>query len=89
MKLEATPDQEPICKVPNVFVNLMQSPAAALNSTPLVAVLLKFALLQVVPFGALLAAELDAAELTATELERLDAAALETLEELAAPPIKP
>lgn len=89
LKLEATPDQEPICSVPEAFVNLMQSPATALNSRPLVAVLLKFALLHVVPPTALLAAELEAAELTATELERLETAALETLEELAVPPIKP
>lgn len=85
LKLDATLVQEPICKVPEVFVYLMQSPATALNSTPLAAVLLKLLLLHV-PLAVLL--ELDDAELT-TELERLDDETLETLEELAVPPIKP
>jgi hypothetical protein len=46
----------------------MQSPATAANSTPLVAVLLKLLLLQVVPFDWLLATELDATELALLEL---------------------
>ena len=66
LNLEATPDQEPIRKVPDDLVNLIQSPDAAENSTPLVAALLKLALLHVPP-AILLVAALDATEL-ATEL---------------------
>lgn len=89
LKLEATPVQEPICKVPELLVYLMQSPAIAVNSTPLAAVLVKLVLLQVDPPAALLAAELDATELTATELELLETATLDEREELVVPPTKP
>lgn len=91
LKLEATPDHEPICKVPDDLVNLIQSPDTAVNSIPLAAVFVKFVLLQVVPPAVLLVAELDATELAtldATELATLDATELAT-EELAAPPTKP
>ncbi len=86
LKLEATPDQEPICKEPDNLVNLIQSPETAVNSIPLAAVLVTFALLQVVPPAVLLVTELDVLE---TAILELLLAELTATEELVTPPTKP
>ena len=87
LKVEATPDQEPICKVPELLLNLMQSPATTANSTLFAAVLLKLPLPQVEVPDVLLAALdllLDATELLATLDFELLVAAADDLLELAA-----